>query len=152
MISGHTSQRRVGTLKFCTHLKESVQVEADLFDRNCPSRQILDRIGDRWSTLVIMVLRHGPQRYSQLSTTIDGVSQKMLTQTLRGLERDGLITRTVYPVVPPHVEYALTDLGRSLLDAVRALESWAVDHIDDVLAARGNYDAAGVTMGVATRV
>jgi DNA-binding HxlR family transcriptional regulator len=117
------------------------QVEADLLDRNCPSRQVLDRIGDRWSTLVIIVLRDGPKRFGQLAATIDGVSQKMLTQTLRGLERDGLVTRTVHPVVPPRVDYALTELGHSLLDAVSALHTWATTHIDDVLRARAAYAA-----------
>ena len=116
-------------------------MEADLFDRNCPSRQVLDRIGDRWSTLVIIVLRDGPKRFGQLAATIDGVSQKMLTQTLRGLERDGLVTRTVHPVVPPRVDYALTELGHSLLDAVSALHTWATTHIDDVLRARAAYAA-----------
>jgi DNA-binding HxlR family transcriptional regulator len=123
-----------------------VQVDPDLFDRNCPSRQVLDRIGDRWSTLVIVVLGDGPQRYGQLAATIDGVSQKMLTQTLRGLERDGLVTRTVHPVVPPRVDYALTELGRSLLDAVSALHSWATAHIDDVLRARAAYAGSTCTV------
>jgi len=101
---------------------------------------VLDRIGDRWSVLVVAVLRDGPKRYGELAATIQGVSQKMLTQTLRGLERDGLVTRTVHAAVPPRVDYALTDLGRSLLGLVSALESWATTHIGDVLAARDRYD------------
>jgi len=127
-------------LKWGTHLRESIQVETDLFARDCPSRQVLDRIGDRWSVLVVAVLRDGPKRYGELAATIQGVSQKMLTQTLRGLERDGLVTRTVHAAVPPRVDYALTDLGRSLLGLVSALESWATTHIGDVLAARDCYD------------
>jgi DNA-binding HxlR family transcriptional regulator len=128
-------------LKWGTHLGESEEVKADLLDRNCPSRQILDRIGDRWSVLVVSVLSDGPRRYSELATTIGGVSQKMLTQTLRGLERDGLVTRTVHAAVPPRVDYALTDLGRSLIGLVSALEVWATTHMGDVLAARDAYDS-----------
>ncbi len=102
---------------------------------------MLDRIGDRWSVLVVLVLGDGPKRYSELAAIIDGVSQKMLTQTLRGLERDGLVTRTVHAAVPPRVDYALTDLGRSLIGLVSALEVWATTHMGDVLAARDAYDS-----------
>ena len=119
-----------------------MQVEPDIYDRNCPSRQVLDRIGDTWSVLVVVSLAHGPRRYSELARRIDGVSPKMLTQTLRALERDGLISRTVHAVVPPRVDYALTKLGESLLDLVGALESWAQTHMDDVQAARSRYDLA----------
>ena len=115
-------------------------VRADIYDRNCPSRQVLDRIGDTWSVLVVASLAHGAQRYTQLARRIGGVSPKMLTQTLRALERDGLISRTVHAAVPPRVDYALTDLGRSLLRLVGALEEWAETHMDDVLAARETYD------------
>ncbi len=115
-------------------------VRVDIYDRNCPSRQVLYRIGDTWSVLVVVSLAHGPQRYTELARRIDGVSPKMLTQTLRGLERDGLISRTVQAVVPPRVDYDLTKLGRSLLDLVGALEGWAETHMDDVLAARATYD------------
>lgn len=127
-------------MKFGTHRVESDQVEPDLLDPNCPSRQVLDRIGDRWSVLVVAVLHDGSKRYSELAATIGGVSQKMLTQTLRGLERDGLVTRTVRAAVPPRVDYALTDLGRSLLGVISGLQSWATSHMDDVLAARDAYD------------
>ena len=113
----------------------------DWYDRDCPSRQVLDRIGDTWSVLIVAHLMDGPARFTSLQRRIDGISPKMLTQTLRGLERDGLITRTVHPVVPPRVDYALTPLGDSLLDLVSALEKWAVNHMDDVLAARVRYDA-----------
>ncbi|WP_250032021.1 winged helix-turn-helix transcriptional regulator [Paractinoplanes maris] len=121
-------------------------MEASAYAKNCPSRQILDRIGDTWSVLVVMMLADGPQRYTALSRRIEGVSPKMLTQTLRGLERDGLIGRTVHAEVPPRVDYALTELGRSLLDLVGALEKWAELHIDDVQAARVAYDNPGVRM------
>lgn len=115
-------------------------MRADVFDRKCPSRQLLDRIGDTWSVLVVVSLADGSLRYSELAARIDGVSPKMLTQALRGLERDGLLTRTVHAVVPPRVDYALTDLGRSLLGLVRALEDWAETHIGDVVEARDAYD------------
>ncbi|MGN9807779.1 winged helix-turn-helix transcriptional regulator [Micromonospora sp. BQ11] len=120
-------------------------MEPDLYDRKCGSRQVLDRIGDRWSVLVVLSLADGTKRYGELSQRIDGVSQKMLTQTLRGLERDGLVTRTAHATVPPRVDYALTDLGRSLLDLLSGLRSWATDHLDEVEAARARYDAGGAS-------
>ena len=129
-------------MKCHTYPRDSVLVRADIYDRNCPSRQVLDRIGDTWSVLVVASLAHGPQRYSELAKRIDGVSPKMLTQTLRALERDGLISRTVAAAVPPRVDYELTNLGRSLLGLVGALEQWAETHIDDVQAAREIYDKA----------
>jgi len=116
----------------------------DAYAADCPSRQILDRIGDTWSVLVVMMLADGPQRYTALSRRIEGVSPKMLTQTLRGLERDGLIGRTVHAEVPPRVDYELTTLGRSLLSLVGALENWAETHIEDVQAARDAYDNPGI--------
>jgi DNA-binding HxlR family transcriptional regulator len=117
-------------------------MEVSAYAANCPSRQILDRIGDTWSVLVVVMLADGPHRYTELAKRIQGVSPKMLTQTLRGLERDGLITRTVYPVVPPRVDYALTELGHSLYGLVEGLEKWAEAHIEDVQAAREAYDIA----------
>jgi DNA-binding HxlR family transcriptional regulator len=117
-------------------------MRANVYEANCPSRQILDRIGDTWSVLVVVMLAEGTHRYTELAKRIEGVSPKMLTQTLRGLERDGLITRTVHPVVPPRVDYALTELGKSLYGLVEGLEKWAETHIDDVQAARDAYDAA----------
>ena len=119
---------------------DSVQVKTDVYAKDCPSRQVLDRIGDTWSVLIVGSLADGPRRYTSLARQIGGVSPKMLTQTLRGLERDGLLTRTVHPVVPPRVDYELTKLGRSLLDLVGALETWAETHMDEVFAARSAYD------------
>ncbi|WP_048555853.1 winged helix-turn-helix transcriptional regulator [Nostocoides japonicum] len=113
----------------------------DPYDRDCPTRQLLDRIGDRWTVLVINTLDDGPRRYSELARRIDGISQKMLAQTLRTLEFDGLVTRTVYPEVPPRVEYALTDLGRSLQEPLAALEEWATAHMARVLDARRAHRA-----------
>ena len=118
-----------------------------------PSRQVLDRIGDTWSVLIVVALARGPRRYSEVAARIQGISPKMLTQTLRGLERDGMISRTVFPAVPPRVDYALTDLGRSLLGLVSALETWAEAHISDVAQARAAYDlcaAAAPGTGVGT--
>jgi DNA-binding HxlR family transcriptional regulator len=120
-----------------------VLVRADIYDRNCPSRQVLDRIGDTWSVLVVASLAHGPQRYTELARRIEGVTPKMLTQTLRALERDGLISRTVHAAVPPRVDYELTKLGLSLLELVGALEEWAETHMGDVLRARKAYDTPG---------
>jgi DNA-binding HxlR family transcriptional regulator len=108
----------------------------DPYDRNCPTRQLLDRIGDRWTVLVIGTLHDGGRRFGEIARQVDGVSQKMLTSTLRALERDGLVTRTHYPEIPPRVEYALTDLGTSLIEPLNALERWAKDHMAAVLDAR----------------
>ncbi len=127
-------------MKCCTHLRDSLLVTVDVYAKNCPSRQVLDRIGDTWSVLVVLSLSGGSRRYTELAARIEGISPKMLTQTLRALERDGLITRTVHAVVPPRVDYDLTKLGVSLLDLVGALEGWAQTHIDDVVAARAAYD------------
>ncbi len=115
------------------------------------SRQVLDRIGDRWSMLVVLTLADGTKRYGELAQRIEGVSQKMLTQTLRGLERDGLVTRTVHASVPPRVDYALTDLGRTLLNLLGGLESWATTHLGEVEAARARYDARRGRPAVAGR-
>lgn len=113
----------------------------DPYNSRCASRTVLDRIGDRWTVLVVGALSGGPMRFSELARRIDGVSQKMLTQTLRGLERDGLVTRTVFAQVPPRVEYTLTDTGRTLIDPLSALDAWAREHITTIVASRRDYDA-----------
>jgi DNA-binding HxlR family transcriptional regulator len=108
----------------------------------CPAvRDVLDRVGDKWSVLIIGMLGEGPRRFSELRRTIEGISQRMLTLTLRGLERDGLVTRTVQPIVPPRVDYALTPLGRTLLEPILALASWAGEHRAEIQAAREHYDS-----------
>jgi DNA-binding HxlR family transcriptional regulator len=117
-------------------------LNADPYDANCPTRRILDRIGDRWTVLIIGVLGQGDARFSELRRRVAGISQKMLTQTLRGLERDGLVLRTVYPEVPVRVEYALTDAGRTLLEPLLALQEWAIEHLADVSASQDAYDRA----------
>jgi DNA-binding HxlR family transcriptional regulator len=97
-------------------------------------------VGDKWSVLIIMLLGGGPRRFNELKRMVGGISQRMLTLTLRGLERDGLVTRTVFPTIPPRVDYELTDLGRSLWKPVKALGSWAQDHLPQIQTARQRFD------------
>jgi DNA-binding HxlR family transcriptional regulator len=106
----------------------------------CEIRDLLDRIGDKWSLLVVEILGEGTQRFTGLRRQIDDISQRMLTLTLRHLERDGLVRRTVHPVVPPRVDYELTPLGTSLLDAMKPLVTWARQHRDTITTARAHYD------------
>jgi DNA-binding HxlR family transcriptional regulator len=106
----------------------------------CQAREVLDRVGDKWSLLVIGMLGQGTKRFSELKREIDGISQRMLTVTLRGLERDGLVSRKVYAVMPPRVEYSLTEMGRTLLGMSAALVIWAEEHLDEIEAARASYD------------
>jgi DNA-binding HxlR family transcriptional regulator len=113
----------------------------DPYERGCPSRGLLDRIGDKWSILVLGELgTEGTCRFTQLRKRLSGVSEKMLTQTLRALERDGLVLRTVYPEVPVRVEYELTALGQTLREPLKALTEWSLRHTAEVLAAREQYD------------
>ena len=140
--------------------RAQAKVEYDAFLSGCPSRQLLARISDKWVALVLAALGSGgpyrgddragePQamRYSELARRLAGVSQKMLTQTLRSLERDGLLTRTVTPTVPVTVTYELTDLGSSLQEVMRGVKTWAEAHMDEVIANRERYD-----IGVAREV
>jgi DNA-binding HxlR family transcriptional regulator len=115
-----------------------------VFNARCGAQQVLERIADRWTALVIYALADGTKRYSQLQRTIGGVSQKMLTQTLRKLERDGLVERQVYPVIPPKVEYSLTSLGRTLIEPLRAICKWAEVHLVELEQARGRYHSRTV--------
>ena len=105
-------------------------------DPGCDSRKVLDRIADKWTALIIHVLSSGTKRHGEMRRQISGVSQKMLTQTLRSLENDGLVKRKVYPVVPPMVEYSLTPLGRSLIEPLEAICRWAEEHLPELEAAR----------------
>ena len=126
--------------------KVSIQKETnppwDVFNNLCPTRQVLDRIADKWSVLIIRRLSDGTLRFSQLRRAIGGISQKALTSTLRGLERDGIVSRRLYASVPPRVEYSLTELGRSLVKLVAGICSWAEAHIEEVQEARESYDHA----------
>lgn len=119
---------------------ENRVLDVDPYAAGCPSRQVLDRIGDRWTVLVVGSLSQGPLRFSELARRIEGISQKMLTQTLRGLERDGLVVRTVHPEVPPRVEYELTRVGATLIEPLDALDAWAREHLPVIEAARAAYD------------
>src|SRR3954466_177810 len=107
-----------------------------VLDAQCPSRLVLDRIADKWTELIIQILARGTMRYVALQREIGGISQKMLTQTLRSLERDGLVRRTVYPVVPPKVEYDLTPLGRTLIEPLQGLCRWSEKHLAELQANR----------------
>ncbi|WP_206239171.1 winged helix-turn-helix transcriptional regulator [Novosphingobium terrae] len=113
----------------------------NVFARDCPTRKLLDRIGDTWSVLILRLLGDGPQRFSVLKRAVDGISQKMLSQTLRSLERDGLVTRHAEPTVPVSVTYTLTPLGRELLDALGFLIDWAETRMGSVSANQQRYDA-----------
>lgn len=115
--------------------------KCDVFSAACPSREVLDRIADKWTSLVIFALSEETMRYGALQRRIGGVSQKMLTQTLRSLEDDGLVGRKVYPVVPPMVEYSLTPLGRSLVEPLSAVCEWAERNVPQLIANR-NRSAA----------
>ncbi|MGW4234639.1 winged helix-turn-helix transcriptional regulator [Streptomyces sp. NPDC004980] len=144
-----------GTLKSPSHLEGTVIAGAppceapagdpDPFQwdtrEGCEVRQILDRVADKWSLLVIALLDRRKLRFTQLKREIDGISQRMLTVTLRQLERDGLVERTVHPVVPPRVEYELTPLGGTLHTTIRSLVTWTEEHQGEIAAARAGYDA-----------
>jgi DNA-binding HxlR family transcriptional regulator len=121
-------------------LEERLRIMPDVFSVNCPTREILDLISDKWSTLIITLLHESPKRFSELQRRIEGISQKMLTQNLRNLERSGLVTRTVYPQVPPKVEYNLTELGETLYEPISAVQRWAETYILDVQSAQHDYD------------
>ncbi|MEU0571571.1 helix-turn-helix domain-containing protein [Nonomuraea sp. NPDC005983] len=113
---------------------------ADAFLRACKPRTVLDMLTNKWTMLAMGALLDGPRRFNELRRMLDGITQKMLSQTLRAMERDGLATRTVYPTIPPRVEYELTDLGRSATAMLRVVAAWSAEHADEVLAARQVYD------------
>jgi len=112
----------------------------DVYNAHCPTRMVLDRIADKWTVLIVGALENKTKRFGELRREVGGVSQKMLTQTLRGLERDGLVTRVVYASVPPKVEYSLTELGKTLVRTLEAIREWSEGNIEDVLRARDDYD------------
>lgn len=115
----------------------------ELDPARCPVRDVLDRIGDKWTTLVLMALAGGPRRFSELGRAVPDISKRMLTQTLRDLERDGFVTRHVFPTKPPSVEYRMAPLGRSILDPLAVLVGWAEAHHPAIRDARARFDAAG---------
>jgi DNA-binding HxlR family transcriptional regulator len=121
---------------------ETILPEGPAYERYCPTRVVLARIADKWTVLVMNLLAGGaPRRFNELRRNLEGISQKMLTQTLRDLERDGLITRTVFPEIPPRVEYALTPLGETLCEPVGELARWAHDHFEEIKRAQSAFDA-----------
>ena len=110
------------------------------YSADCPTRQILDRVGDKWAVLILLLVRDEPMRFNALRRTIEGISQKMLSQVLKSLERDGLIKRRVFPTVPVTVEYSITPLGATLAQKIAAVTEWAEDNIEAVLDAQQRYD------------
>jgi DNA-binding HxlR family transcriptional regulator len=121
--------------------------QPNILSSQCPTRKVLDLIADKWTTLVIHILAGGTYRYSELHRTIDGISQKMLTQTLRDLESNGLVLRKVYPEVPPRTEYSLTPLGLTLTEPLGALCAWAERHLPELEKARQKHSLKGKAMG-----
>lgn len=144
-----------GTFPSLGHLQETspkggledgvaaISARGDVFAADCPTRKLLDRIGDKWSVLILLLLGDADMRFSDLKRAIRGVSQKMLTQTLRSLERDGLVTRRVEATVPVTVTYGVTPLGRALLAALRLMIDWAETRMPEVAAAQSRYDNRG---------
>lgn len=137
----------IGPPQLLTRLRAEVADSADsargdLFNPQCPTRLVLDRIGDKWTVLVVLLLSDGPLRFSELRGQLGSVAPKVLTQTLRRIERDGLVTREIFAEVPPRVEYTLTELGRSLTEPIAVLGDWAETHLDRITTAQEAYDAA----------
>jgi DNA-binding HxlR family transcriptional regulator len=124
-----------------SHLLETISPPPpwNVLDSHCPTREVLDRIADKWTVLIIRTLSGGTLRFAQVRRAVDGISQKVLTNTLRGLERDGIVTRRIYASVPPKVEYSLTNLGRSLCGLVEGICGWAEANIEQVQQARETY-------------
>lgn len=129
-----------GTLPIPGHLGDTAVRRGDVLDAACPTRQLLDRVGDKWSVLVLLRLDERDIRFNELKRRVGGVSQKMLSQTLRALERDGLVTRAVEPTVPVSVTYAATPLGRELMAALRGMIDWAEARIGQVASNQADYD------------
>lgn len=119
-------------------------IETDIVDEACPVREVLDRVAGKWSILIIGAVARGPVRFTELERSIEGISRRMLTLTLRNLERDGLLTRTVHPTVPPRVEYGLTDIAQELHKSLLLLTDWAHRHRGTIAAARHAYDTQRV--------
>ncbi len=122
-------------------MADNINHYLEVYASDCPIRQTLDHISDKWTTLIIGVLESGPKRFSDIQRNIGGISQKMLTQTLRRLERNGLVSRTVYAEVPPRVEYELTPLGKTICEPLQAIINWAQTNIDAGMDAQACYDA-----------
>jgi DNA-binding HxlR family transcriptional regulator len=117
----------------------------NIMSATCPSRVVLHRIGARWTVFIVNALEHGPMRFTALTARIQGITPKVLAETLRSMEADGLVARTVFDENPPHVQYELTELGRSLLGPLRAVRAWAEEHAPDILAAREAHAGSEVS-------
>jgi DNA-binding HxlR family transcriptional regulator len=130
------------TTRTAAQRRERAALEYNAYVRECPTHKLLSRISDKWVSLTLVALAGGPQRYSELTRTMAGISQKMLTQTVRALERDGIIARTAHPSVPVRVDYRLTPLGETLLPVMRQIKAWAEQHIEEVEEARDYFDDA----------
>lgn len=139
-----------GTLRSPGYPGDTDWRRGNVFAGDCPTRQLLDRVGDKWSVLILLLLGETPLRFNQLRRRIDGISQKMLSQTLRTLERDGLVTRAVEASVPVTVTYTITTLGNDLLAALRLMIDWAETRMGDVAAAQQRYDARTAATGDAS--
>jgi DNA-binding HxlR family transcriptional regulator len=140
-MSDRTPAAQEGTFLKPEHTRVPVLPPNAHLDSDCRGvASILARVGDKWSVLIIMLLGDGPRRFNEIKRMVGGISQRMLTLTLRGLERDGLVTRTVFPTIPPRVDYELTDLGRGLWKPVEALGTWATEHLTEIEDARTRFD------------
>ncbi len=121
--------------------ESDVKTPFNPYSKACPSRRLLNEVSDMWTVLILGTLYDGSKRFSELNQHIEGISNRMLTQTLRTLERDGILTRTQLPEIPPHVEYELTDLGRDLADLLDKVENWSTGRMDTILSNRSDYDS-----------
>jgi len=119
-----------------------INTEEKVRSLDCAWREVVDIIGDKWSVMILHTICNSQMRYSEIHRQIPGISQKVLTTSLRQLERDGIIKRTIYPVVPPKVEYELTPLGKSVFEVIESLRTWSIAHLDEIDAARKTYDKA----------
>jgi DNA-binding HxlR family transcriptional regulator len=118
-----------------------IPTPSDIVVEACPVREVLDRVAGKWSILIITATARGPVRFTELERAVEGITRRMLTLTLRNLERDGLLTRTVYPTIPPRVEYKLTDIAQELHESLLSLTGWAQRHRETIVTARNVYDA-----------
>ncbi|MGI5160506.1 winged helix-turn-helix transcriptional regulator [Microbispora sp. CA-102843] len=114
---------------------------ADAYLRDCASRKVLDSIANKWTCLLVDALRDGPVRFGALRRRLDGITQKSLTQTLRSMERDGMVIRTMYPTIPPRVEYELSELGHSLVALMEGIRIWSEEHVGEIMASRASFDS-----------
>lgn len=135
-----TADWKVGTFRVYRYLVDTTLSKVDCYLRTCASRTVLETVANKWAALLVDTLRHGTLRFGELRRRLDGITQKSLTQGLRTLERDGMVVRTVYPSIPPRVEYSLSPLGHSVADLMSGIRSWSEEHLLEILDARDAYD------------